>query len=237
MDKQDRRSGGIEIEPDLRNHRIFLMRHGETEWNRNFRYQGSSDVPLNEMGERQARRLAVRMSRIVPARVYASPLSRALRTAEIVMEGNWSDIAIECCEDLREISFGFWEGKTVDEVSALDGETLGRWRASPFSATPRGGESPESIQARSARMADRVLREGKSGDATFVVAHGAILRSFLGALMGICDLNVLWKMRMDNCSVTVVDIWGSRPSLLALNDTHHLRLTDDVVVALLDFGR
>lgn len=237
MDKQDGRKKQIEIEAAVENHRIFLMRHGETEWNRNFRYQGCSDVPLSEVGEGQARRLAVRMSRIVPVRVYASPLSRAYRTAEILMEGNRSDVAIEPCEDLREISFGFWEGKTVDEVQALDGETLDRWRSVPFSATPRGGESMASIMTRSDRMADRVRREGRAGDVTFVVAHGAILRSFLGALLCIDDLNVLWRMRMDNCSVTVVDLWGSRPSLLTLNDTHHLRVVDDGVVASLDFCR
>ncbi|MDL2264023.1 histidine phosphatase family protein [Synergistaceae bacterium OttesenSCG-928-I11] len=237
MNKQDGQNRQIEIEAAVENHRIFLMRHGETEWNRNFRYQGCSDVPLSEVGESQARRLAVRMSRIAPTRVFASPLSRAYRTAEILMEGNRSDVAIEPCEELREVSFGFWEGKTVDEVRALDGGTLDRWRSVPFSATPRDGESMASIMARSDRMADRVRSEGRAGDVTFVVAHGAILRSFLGSLMRIDDLNVLWRMRMDNCSVTVLDLWGSRPSLLALNDTHHLHVADDEIVASLDFCR
>ena len=90
------------------NHRIFLIRHGETDWNKAFRYQGSSDVPLNDEGLRQAALLGTRLSRIRPSRILASPLMRAFRTAETIRERNdgAEELETETRDDLREISFG-----------------------------------------------------------------------------------------------------------------------------------
>lgn len=216
-------------------HRFYLMRHGETDWNRTFRYQGSSDVELNEIGCGQARRLGWRMTGIAPERVLASPLQRAFRTAEIVMEQNYAKVAVEACDDLREISFGCWEGLSALEVEARDPETFAAWRDAPFSVPPRGGEALEAICARSTRFAKNLLAGASPDGTTFVVAHGAILRTLLSAILGIDDMKLLWRLRFDNCSVTALDLWGARPSLLLLNDTTHVRLTAKAEIARLKF--
>jgi broad specificity phosphatase PhoE len=216
-------------------HRIFLLRHGETEWNKSSRYQGISDIPLNEIGLEQARRLGVRLSRIPPDRVFASPLSRAARTAEIIMEHNASAADIETREELREISFGIWEGLSIPEIKKIDGETFERWRLAPFSCTPEGGDDYADIFARSARFASSLIDEGSRGQNTFVVAHGGVLRAIVSALLGFTDIDLLWKIRMDNCSITIVDIWGNNPSLLLSNDTWHMRLESDMEIASLVF--
>ncbi|MDR3333075.1 MAG: histidine phosphatase family protein [Synergistaceae bacterium] len=217
-------------------HRIFLVRHGETDWNKDLKYQGNSDIELNEAGIEQARRLGVRLRGTIPARVVSSPLSRACRTAEVIMENNGGDAKIEKLEDLREISFGIWEGLSMSDVRNVDGETLDKWKARPFSITPKGGETLEEIIARSKRAAANILEYGRPGAATFVVAHGAILRSVLAALMGVEDIDILWRFRVDNCSLTIVDMWGRRPSLYALNDTHHCRLGSDEEIGRLAFS-
>lgn len=235
MAEQENRTGQIEIEAGAENHRIFLIRHGETDWNRNFRYQGCSDIELNATGLEQARRLAVRFAGMRMTRVWASPLSRAYRTAEIMMAHNEHPCPIERREELREISFGIWEGMSVDEVAERDPATLAQWRIEPFSKAPEGGESLAEICARSERAARQLVDDGRGGERTLVVAHGAILRSLLSALMDVENMNIMWRMRFDNCSVTVLDIWGRRPSLLLLNDTHHLRMQSDEEIAELSF--
>ena len=217
------------------NHRYFLIRHGETDWNREFRYQGSSDIALNDDGLEQARRLAVRLSPIAPSRVFASPLMRASRTAEIVMEHNERTAKVELLPELREISFGSWEGLTVPEIRELDAETFDRWRLAPFSCTPRGGETFEEIMKRARALAEALSAGSQPGGATFIVAHGGVLRALIAAMMHFDDIDLLWRMRFDNCSVTVIDIWGTRPSLLLTNDTHHLRVPGDEEIASLVF--
>ena len=213
-------------------HRFFFIRHGETDWNRELRYQGSSDVELNDEGVEQARRTGLRLSRIVPSRVYSSPLKRARRSAEIIMENNSGDTAIELCDDLREISFGSWEGLTTSEISARYPETLAAWRKAPFTAVPEGGESFAEVASRSRRAAEILKEAGGPGDVTFVVAHGAVMRALIAAFLNIEEIDVLWRMRFDNCSISALDMWGARPSLLTSNDTHHIRLEDEEIKLL-----
>lgn len=202
--------------------RFYLIRHGETDWNREFRYQGSSDIPLNRQGLEQARMLGVRMSGITPARVLTSPLKRASETARVIMEYNESGAGSELVSELREISFGIWEGLTVPEIKEIDGSTFECWKKAPFSCSPQGGETLDEILERSRRVADS-LRESPPGN-VFVVAHGGVLRAVIAAMMGFSEVDLLWRMRFDNCSVSVIDLWGNYPSLLLTNDTHHLRL-------------
>jgi len=216
-------------------HRYFIIRHGETDWNKEFRYQGNSDIELNEDGALQARRVAVRLSRIMPARVLSSPLKRAARTAQIIAEHSEFPVEIELAPELREISFGCWEGLTIPEIKKLDGETFARWRSAPFSCAPSGGEEIGEVRARVEALTARLVPEGKPGEATFIVAHGGVLRALIAAMMLFPDLDLLWRLRFDNCSVTVIDIWGTRPSLLLTNDTHHLRSRDDEAAMSLVF--
>lgn len=216
-------------------HRFFLIRHGETDWNREFRYQGISDVALNDDGVEQARRLAVRLSPIAPARVYASPLKRASRTAEIIALHSARAAKVEILPELREISFGQWEGMTIPEIREFDRETFDRWLAAPFSCAPKGGETIGEVLSRSRKLASDISSGAMPGEATFVVSHGGVLRALIAAMMHFDDIDLLWRMRIDNCSVTVIDIWGARPSLLLTNDTHHLRAPGDEETASLVF--
>jgi broad specificity phosphatase PhoE len=216
-------------------HRIFLLRHGETDWNKTARYQGISDVPLNEDGLEQARRLGVRLSRIQPDKVMASPLRRAAQTAEMIMERNDSQVPIETREELREISFGAWEGLSIPQIKEIDAERFEKWRLAPFSCAPTGGDDYMDIFERSKLFASSLVSAGSRGQNTFLVAHGGILRAVAAALLGFSDIDLLWKARFDNCSITIIDIWGKRPSLLLSNDTWHTRMDDDEAIASMAF--
>jgi alpha-ribazole phosphatase/probable phosphoglycerate mutase len=213
-------------------HRIFLVRHGETAWNREFRYQGISDIPLSDEGLEQARRLGLRFAGVTPDRVMASPLSRARRTAEVIMEHNGAEADIVIRDELKELSFGIWEGLTVSEINEIDGDTFSKWRETPFACVPEGGESFPEVFARSKSFAEEITAAGSPGWDTLIVAHGGVLRTLASALMGFENIDLLWRMRLDNCSISVIDIWGDRPSLLLSNDTHHLRLRDEAIASL-----
>ena len=219
------------------NHRIFLIRHGETDWNREFRYQGSSDIPLNKDGISQARRVGIRLSGISPTLVLTSPLLRARKTAEeIVEQGDW-DAPIETRDSLREISFGIWEGLTIPEIKKLDGETFDRWKAAPFSCAPQGGEMFAEIMERSVTLKEE-LSSRPAGESTFIVGHGGVLRALAAVLLGFDDIDLMWRMRFDNCSISIIDIWPKskwRSSMLLTNDTHHLRIESEEVIASLAF--
>lgn len=223
------------MNPERNSHRIYLIRHGETDWNKNFKYQGISDIPLNADGVEQARCLGVRLAYIRPDRIVASPLQRARRTAEIIAGRREDALGVETIDGLREVSFGIWEGLTVPEIMDIDGGTFEQWRYKPFSCTPKGGESFESISARSREVARQLDETGRLGEDTFVVAHGGVLRSLAAALLRYGDSDILWRMRFDNCSISVIDLWPGHPSLLLSNDTHHLRLRDDDEISALRF--
>jgi alpha-ribazole phosphatase/probable phosphoglycerate mutase len=210
------------------------VRHGETDWNKEFRYQGGTDIALNENGRSQARKAGLRLSRIVARRVFSSPLIRAYGTAEAITEAGAGDAVAEVMDDLREISFGEWEGLTALEIKEHYPSDYKAWMETPFSTMPTGGESFESVRLRSARAAEAVKRAVSPGESVLVVAHGVVLRALVASLMGVDDLRPMWRARFDNCSVSALDLWGDRPSLVFLNDTHHLRL-DAEKIGLLSF--
>jgi probable phosphoglycerate mutase len=146
---------------------VVLVRHGETEWSRTMRHTGNTDLPLTEEGEAQARSLAARLAGREFARVYSSPLQRALRTAELAGYGERAELL----DDLRERDYGAIEGRTTKELrTEIPGWDV--WR----DELP-GGETLDALAARADRVIERVL--GAQGD-TLVFAHSHLLRT-LGA--------------------------------------------------------
>jgi alpha-ribazole phosphatase/probable phosphoglycerate mutase len=154
---------------------------------------------------------------------------RAYGTAEAIMEAGAGDAPIEVMDDLREISFGKWEGLAYSEIIERFALDYKAWRETPFSSAPTGGESFESVRTRSARVAEAVKDAAVPGAEILVVAHGVVLRTLVASLMDADDLRLLWRIRFDNCSVSAIDLWSGRPSLVFLNDTHHLRLNDEKI--------
>ncbi len=161
---------------------LWLVRHGQTDWNLERRYQGQIDIPLNETGREQARRAAAQLRGRTFDALYASDLARARETAEIIARE--VGLPIRPDKRLREISYGDWEGLTVDEVAANGGyrdrevsRLLDDWRAP-------GGESLGEV-------ADRVwaavqdIFQAHPGQQVLVVAHGSCLAALLCRVRGL----------------------------------------------------
>ena len=195
--------------------RLHLARHGQSVWNEVRRFQGGTDVELSALGRRQAAALgrAVRGRRLAAA--YVSPMQRAFETATIALEG--TRVPLVPVDELRELSLGEWEGYTVDEVSAREGDPYRRWVRAPLDCPPPGGEALPELCVRVLRAIDRIARAHPNGDDVLVVAHGGVISVYACHLLG-CSFNVLWRLRVDNCSLTTIE----PPRIVTLNDTSHL---------------
>jgi broad specificity phosphatase PhoE len=151
---------------------ILLARHGETDWNRDHRWQGHTDAPLNETGLRQAEELAGRLAGEDLAAIYASDLERALRTAEIVAAGVGAPVRSD--PRLRERSFGGWEGLTSAEVRERFPAEFERWH----SGDGHGLADAEPYEAVVERVREAILEiaERHPDGTVLVVAHGGPIR-------------------------------------------------------------
>jgi probable phosphoglycerate mutase len=162
---------------------VYLARHGETEWNRVGRWQGQTDVPLNDDGRQQARALAEKLRATPLSGIVASDLSRARETAEIVA-GVLGVPLTATYPELRERCFGLFEGLTRDECAAQHADHWRRWTEDPR-ALPPGAESFEDLSARMIAAVTRIASAVARPDApVLVVGHGAAIRSVLAHARG-----------------------------------------------------
>ena len=198
--------------------RILLVRHGKTEWNGLSRFQGKTDVPLDEEGRRQARCLAMRLEQLSPFPVvFSSSLSRAEETARIILSGrSGTDVSIN--EGLSEMRFGAWEGHSIHEIESRDPESFRKWKESPFEYLPPGAEPFPSLESRVRLALDAVSSAGQ--EQILVVTHGGIVRAALAILLSL-PLASVWRMKISNCSVTGIDVGKRGASLAFLNDDLH----------------
>jgi broad specificity phosphatase PhoE len=153
---------------------FLLVRHGETDWNRENRFQGHADPPLNELGRSQARELATSLARDGIDAVYASPLQRARETAEIIARALALDVGTD--PRLMEVDVGSWSGLTRDDVAARFPEAFDRWRAGSHGWA--GGETYEELATRVLR-ALREIAARHPGGTVLVIGHGGTVRSML----------------------------------------------------------
>jgi len=203
--------------------RLFLVRHGQVEANREFRYVGSVDQPLTELGVRQAEAVGTALRELEIDRVLSSPLVRARRTAECIAAGLELDVCVE--DRLREQSFGAWEGLSRDEVLARDGERLRLWEADP-EVPPPEGESQVAVQRRVLDLIGELaaVPHGDSPRGVALVSHVGPIKAVLAAALDISLLSAR-RLFLDPASVSVVD-WGDPPLVRLCNSHAHLGWTN-----------
>lgn len=187
---------------------LRLARHGETEWNVRKWIQGSTDTPLNENGILQAGRLADRLLEegFRPARIYTSPLRRALDTARIVSDA----LRAKCipCPGLEEINFGLWEGRTWEQVQERYPAEFRQWYKNRRYERPPQGESYQDLLNRMLPvLSDIVQREG-GPDAScqvLVVAHSASVMSLLSWMYDTPFSEMVSRYRTQNGDAVMLD--------------------------------
>lgn len=178
--------------------RVLLWRHGRTTWNQAKRFQGQTDVPLDEIGTAQAQAAAAVLAKRDIDVIVASDLRRAAVTAAALAE--LTGLSVQHDSGLREIHAGTWEGMTHDEIVAADADALHRWRSDP---TQRAGGHGETWAAAGERVADTVRRhaaELRPGQTAVLVTHGGAARAAVGQLLGLPLASWHLLMAMGNCA-------------------------------------
>ena len=198
--------------------RFYLIRHGETDWNKGGRYQGCTNIQLNDAGREQARLLGERFKFLPLDVVYVSPLDRAVATAAPLAAAH----GLTPIQDahFREINFGEWEGMTSEEISAKYGKEFDEFLKNPEEMPFSGEGSFKNVEKRIAKGFEKIL-EGKNGKSIAVVTHGGIIRIAVKYLLGIEGqwFNKTW---IDNTSITLVEIHKNYNLLRVLNDSSHI---------------
>jgi broad specificity phosphatase PhoE len=203
---------------------IYLIRHGETVWNADHdRYCGWTDAALSERGREQLKRLAERFRGVRLDRICASPLSRAVETAQAVAAGR--GIQVEQVKGLIECHFGEWEGLSREEIRQRDPERYRLWRDRPSEVQIPGGETFAQVAQRFKQSMLDIASQSQ-GSHVLVVAHKTSIRLFLADVLG-APLDNSRLMEVDNTAVSVLryeQIRGDSREfvIVKMNDTNHL---------------
>jgi len=201
--------------------RIILVRHGQTAWNRQPRFRGQSDLPLDALGLKQAeatgRYLAKRWS---VAAVYASPMQRAMQTAEAIAEIH--GLTAEPFSGLLDINFGEWQGHSPDEVGERYPDLLRAWVEEPHTVRFPDGERLDDVRQRVTSGLEEVIGR-HPGQTVALVGHAVVNRVLLCAVLGLGN-DHFWRLRQETCAVNVFEVDEDGVfTMVLLNDTCHLQ--------------
>lgn len=204
---------------------IYLMRHGETDWNKRGCFQGQADVPLNDYGRELARITSEALKDVNFEAAFCSPLIRAVETAEIMLEGRQAPrgqnqvpkgnsisqgkhrVPLMVDERLKEFNFGAGEGCHIAGMRSDPTQPLYYLLNDPkHYVPPEGGETLEEIYKRSSSfMEERILPLEKQYETILIVAHGVMNRSIINPIAGISVEN-FWEIQMRNCTVSILSL-------------------------------
>ena len=203
--------------------RLLLVRHGETEWNRQKRFQGQIDVPLNNNGHAQARRASEFLANVKIDKAFSSPMLRPKDTALEILSKH-PDIKLELFEELKEISHGLWEGKFEHEIEAEFAGQLDIWQSQPETVQMPEGENLQQVWDRIAIVWQKIVESVPAGETALVVAHDAVNKAILCLLFDFTP-EQFWVFKQGNGGVSVIDYpqgADGRPILQSCNITTHL---------------
>lgn len=197
---------------------IYLVRHGQTIWNHDMRFQGTSDIELSDLGIKQAKMLAERFSDTKIDAIYSSNLNRAIDTAKIVAKTKKIDVIQKEC--LKEISFGDWEGLNKTQIDEKWPGALEKFFKDPIDCSIPNGENLLQVQKRTVDCLSGIIKENKARR-ILVVAHGAVIRVILADILQM-NLSAIWNLRQENTAVNIINSYNDRKIVSLINDTSHL---------------
>lgn len=197
--------------------KLYLVRHGESVCNVERRVQGNSmRNSLSERGKRQSELLGRRLASFEFGKVYCSNVERAIETAGIALGGK-ADLTY--LDELREVSFGSWEGRLISEIKENEPGRVEEWFYKPASVSIEGAEDLYSFRERVVGIFNRII-EDDDGKNILVISHGGVICVYLTCILGM-DLNNMWSFSLPNASITSI-VLDFRPRLRLFGDTSYL---------------
>ena len=205
------------------NKRIILVRHGETNWNLEGRFQGQINIPLNKNGQSQALSAAKFLESVDIDKAFTSSMSRPRKTAEIILKSH-SGITLNEKEELIEIGHGLWEGKLEAEIKENWPDLLNRWQTKPETVQMPEGENLEEVWTRAVQCWENICKDLDSQQTALVVAHDAVNKTILCHILGLPPSDI-WMIKQGNGGISIIDIPEDLSQLnivVCLNLTSHL---------------
>lgn len=198
---------------------IYLLRHGQTNLNRDGKYQGAIDKEINEFGKQQAELLGARLKKYNIDIIYSSDLKRVVQTSKIINKYINTDIVTK--EELREINMGEWDTLSIEERYIKDEKYAKEWSKHIEDLPYPGGECGGDVCERAIKVIDQVISEKYKNVA--IVTSGGTIAILLSKFMGL-EQNNRFNMEIDNCSISIVKYNDNSQKITVkcINDTGHL---------------
>jgi glucosyl-3-phosphoglycerate phosphatase len=188
-----------------------LWRHGQTVWNAEQRFQGHTDIGLDDVGRGQAERAARILAAVAPSVIVSSDLSRATETAAALSAVTGVEVRTD--QRLRETYGGAWQGRTIEEIRATDAEAYDLWRAdTAIDVRAGGGETRSQLAERAVPAIMDALALAPAGATVVVVSHGGTVRAALGTLLRLPMENWSSIAGLANCCWSVLEEHHAAPS-------------------------
>jgi probable phosphoglycerate mutase len=198
---------------------IYLVRHGQTAWNKEEIFRGRTDIPLDETGLKQAELAGEYFKGTEIHGIYASPLSRAYETAQKIAQ--FHKLKVEPLPGIFDMSFGKWEGRAHQEIQKIDSETYRRWREEPHLVRLPGGESLDDVRVRAMVALEELIRN-HSGKTLVLVSHRVVNKVLICAILGL-DNSHFWQITQDTTAINLIQHRDGKYILSLMNETCHLK--------------
>ena len=198
---------------------IYLVRHGQTAWNKEEIFRGRTDVPLDETGLRQAELAGEYFKGMEIHAIYSSPLSRALETAQKIAQSH--NIKVQPLQGILDMSFGRWEGQSHLDIQKNDREIYRQWREEPHLVRLPSGESLDDVRVRAMAALEEVIRN-HPGKTLILVSHRVVNKVLICGILGL-DNSLFWQITQDTTAINLIQHREGKYILSLMNETCHLK--------------
>ena len=198
---------------------VYLVRHGQTAWNKEEVFRGRTDLPLNDEGLREAELAGGYFKGLEMDAIYSSPLLRAWQTAQKIARDH--PLNVQALDGLIDMSFGGWEGRSLKEVKEKDERGYRQWREEPHLFKPPDGETLDEVRFRAMAALEAVIH--KHFEKTLVlVSHRVINKVLICSILGL-DNTHFWQIRQDTTAINLIQHRNGKYVLSLMNETCHLK--------------
>jgi broad specificity phosphatase PhoE len=198
---------------------VYLVRHGQTAWNKEEIFRGRTDIPLDETGLKQAELAGEYFKGMEIHAIYSSPLSRAFQTARKIAQ--FHNVKVERLDGINDMSFGDWEGRPHEEIREKDDKTYRQWVEEPHLVRLPGGEGLDDVRARAMAALEDVIRKNPGKTLVFV-SHRVICKVLICAILGL-DNSHFWQITQDTAAINLIQHKRGKYILSLMNETCHLK--------------